>query len=204
MIECDVRRSGDGVLLTQHDPEFRGKSIQNWTCQELQEHKPIPSLEAVLQLVQNRCRLDLELKESGYEDTVLELTKRYLNPDRFIVTSFSDASLQSVRQQDPTILTGLLIPAAIGPEDEEMRAQQFCQRCQQIGVSILAPHWQQLNSALFRWAEVSQILLLPWTVNDLDHGRSLLHSSRVLGVITDIPEKLIACVREFPEKSQLD
>ncbi|NJK62331.1 MAG: glycerophosphodiester phosphodiesterase [Synechococcaceae cyanobacterium SM2_3_1] len=202
MVECDVRRSADGGLLTHHDPDFRGKPIQEWTFAELQDHKPIPSFEAVLQLVQDRCLMDVELKETGYEATVLELTKRYLNPDQFIVTSFQPTSLHAIRGLDPEVRTGLLIPEPSDLGDQWIRARQLCLQCQQLGASILAPHWQHLHPTLFQLAQVSQISLLPWTVNDPDHGRSLLQHSKVLGVITDIPERLIASMRGFSEGVQ--
>ncbi len=204
MIECDVRCSADGILLTHHDPAFRGVPIQNWIFAELQAQKSVPSLESVLQLLQAHCLLDLELKETGYESLLLELTKRYLNPEQFIVTSFLDTSLRKVLLCDPEVSTGLLIPKSVGPRDERVRAQLFCQRCQQMGASILAPHWQHLTPALFQEAHVSQISLLPWTVNDLDHGQDLLKQPNVIGVITDIPERLIAAVRRFSNGLQPD
>lgn len=202
MIECDVRCSADGVLLTHHDPDFRGVPIQDWTFAELQAHKPIPSLEAVLQLVQDRCLVDLELKETGYEASVLELTKRYLHPDRFIVTSFLGPALLSLRQQDPEVHIGLLIPETGDFGEESIKAEELCQACDHLGASILAPHWRQLNPHLFQRAQFSQISLLPWTVNDRDHGRTLLHHPTVLGVITDVPERLIASMRGFSEGVQ--
>src|SRR5712692_9864147 len=76
MIEFDVRRTADHQLVVHHDDTLGEFALATTPLDRLQAEAlargyHIPRLTEVLALARGRVMLDVELKESGYEDAVL-------------------------------------------------------------------------------------------------------------------------------------
>ena len=101
MIELDVRRTKDGVFIVHHSPKINRQSIRKITWSEIsainqQRNFEIPKFEDVLKSLQGKIKLDIELKEVGWEKDIVGLTLKYLSPENFIVTSFNDCSVREI------------------------------------------------------------------------------------------------------------
>src|SRR4029078_4688289 len=92
MIEADVRLHGNTLVLS-HDPAPAAST-------------PV-RLDDLVRLAAGRIALDLELKEAGYEERVLDAVDP--RPPGLILTSFLPEVLARLRELDPAITTGLLI-----------------------------------------------------------------------------------------------
>jgi glycerophosphoryl diester phosphodiesterase len=92
MIELDVRRTRDGVLIVQHDP--------------VEDEPTGPTLAEALGLTSNRIRVDVEVKEPGYADQVVAM----LDPAQHLLTSFHDEVVADAKRRAPALRTGLLVP----------------------------------------------------------------------------------------------
>ena len=90
MVEFDVRRSADGVLVVSHDPL---------------PPTDVPTVEQVVDLCRGRIALDVELKEPGLEDEVL----RAVSGSDFVVTSFLPDVVVTTKQLRPDVRVGLLL-----------------------------------------------------------------------------------------------
>jgi glycerophosphoryl diester phosphodiesterase len=113
IVELDVRRSADGVLVVVHDPT-------ELALPELRRLQPeIPTLDEVLEQLRGRVALEVEIKnapgETGYEPAGTEIVRdviaalrRNAFTDAFI-SSFDPECLQSVEELDPEIPTGLTV-----------------------------------------------------------------------------------------------
>ena len=69
MVEFDVRRTSDNVLIAYHDPAIDGKRICDLTYNRIndiarQEGYRVPTLVEVLDMCKGKIHLDIELKES--------------------------------------------------------------------------------------------------------------------------------------------
>ena len=120
-IELDVRLSKDGVLVVFHDDTLDrvvgcpGRVI-DFTAKELSEmrlcgsEEGIPTLEEVLNLVNGRVPLLLEIKEGASDNTVslavAEALKGYGGP--LLIESFNPLSLSRIKEALPQIPRGLL------------------------------------------------------------------------------------------------
>ena len=78
MIEFDVRRTKDNVLIAFHDESIQGHSTKDLTFEamsQMAKHQgfEIPTVEEVLKRATGKIRLDAELKEEGSEEETLAL-----------------------------------------------------------------------------------------------------------------------------------
>ena len=120
-IELDVRVSSDGELMVFHDETLdrmtaeKGKFIER-TADELKKIKllgtenTIPTFREVLELVDGKIPLLVELKEFGstFEATekTAEILKEYKGP--YIVESFNPLALKRLKEISPEIMRGFL------------------------------------------------------------------------------------------------
>ena len=90
----DLRRTPDGRLVLEHDL--------------LAAYPPsLPLLADLVTMAHGRVRLDIELKEAGYEREVLEALSP-LPPD-LLISSFLPSALAAVRELDRSVETALII-----------------------------------------------------------------------------------------------
>lgn len=130
MIEIDIHLSKDSQLIVCHDQSVdrttTGKGlIRNKTLAELKQlrikdadgkitDQHLPTLEEVLQLVNGRVKLLIEIKRTGniyegIESKLLETLHHYEAIDWCIVQSFNDSVLQNIHAQDTRIRLEKLI-----------------------------------------------------------------------------------------------
>ena len=180
MIEFDVRKTRDQRLIVHHDADFEGVPITALTEVELARAGPRspPSLEAVLALAKGRIAVDVELKESGYVDTVVEQLRRF-GFERCLVTSFLDDVVLAVKRLAPELATGLLVGFS--------SPRLAMRRLLQSRADYLAPHFRLADAGLLRQAEAAGRGCVLWTVNDPRALKRYLLDPRVAGVISDRP-----------------
>ena len=170
-IETDLWRAPDGRLVLTHDPL---------------PHDVPPGLVELGDLVAmaaGRVRLDVELKEPGYERQVLEaLTPR---PQGLLVTSFLPEVVAAVGALDATVRTGLIL----GPWDES--ADRFA-RADDCGAQVLVPHIDLVDDALREAALRRRSRLVVWTVNGRAELARVLADPAIGCVITDVPDIAVA------------
>src|SRR5205085_2669950 len=104
----DVRPLADGPpeVVAQHVYARPHDAVADRAFTELLPRRP--RLEEVVEVCAGRIALDVELKEAGAEDEVLDVLTRTLALDRFVVTSFLVDVVAAVAQRHPDVRTGLL------------------------------------------------------------------------------------------------
>jgi glycerophosphoryl diester phosphodiesterase len=188
MVEIDVRRTSDGVLIAHHDPSVGDEPIGDLSYADVADaigHAPA-TIEGIVRLAAGRTLLDVELKEEGYERDVLDLLDCHVGSNEFIVTSFLEAAVAAAKQHG--IRTGLLCEAPCTPDDMFAAVD----RC---GADVLAPHIDLANEVVLQGAADRSLPVLVWPVNESSAMRRCLVDPRIAGVITDEPDVAVA-VRE--------
>jgi glycerophosphoryl diester phosphodiesterase len=188
MVEFDVRRCADGELVVHHDESIQGKLLAAMPYDEvvhtaLEFGYGVPRLTELLQLINGRIGLDIELKEAGYEERVLRQIFDCFHGSNFLITSFDAAALSAVRNLNAGIRLGLLT--------SDVSAEEAFELFQEAEVDFLAPESTTLADTVFREAERRAIQLLPWTVNDRALVKRCLREESVFGLITDFPEQAL-------------
>jgi glycerophosphoryl diester phosphodiesterase len=199
MIEFDVRRTKDNVFIAFHDEIIQGHLTRDLPYEEMNQIArnqglDIPTVEEVLNWSRGKIRLDVELKEEGYEKEIVELLYRYFEEDQFVITSFNDASLRVIKERYPDIKTGLILGRAIPAYHILTRLQEFfpMKRCNKAKPDFLVAHLKLLRFGFLERARRSHHPVFVWTVNDEETIWKLLHDRRVYAIITDQPDLAVS------------
>jgi glycerophosphoryl diester phosphodiesterase len=188
MIEFDVRRTADGVLVVHHDPVAGGMALAGYRYADFQNaiHPP-PPLRDLMAAAGSDLAFDVELKEAGYEQTVLETVLEFVSPERVVFTSFDDRVVAAVARGSAAVGVGLIVGARPRLRNPlaVLRDLFPFRRLEQCGGDFLVAHRRLLASGLTRRAMRRGVGLVVWGVDDPVAVDRLRHSPDVLGVITD-------------------
>jgi glycerophosphoryl diester phosphodiesterase len=157
--EFDVRQSRDGALVVIHDPRTRHPrmSVSRTPAAALR----LPLLEDVLRTFRTSW-LDIEMKVTGIERQVLDLAHRYLDPARFVITSFRASSVREIKRLSPATPAGWLFKRTL------LTLPRWIASPQRYGLpplDYLCPHHSVLTERLTRLAAGRGLKLITWTVN---------------------------------------
>ena len=199
MIEFDVRRTKDNVFIAFHDEIIQGHLTRDLPYEEISQMARnqgfgIPTVEEVLKCSRGKIKLDVELKEGGYEKEIIELILGYFEEDQFVITSFNDASLRVIKERYPDIKTGLILGRDIPSYHILTRLQEFfpMKRCKKARADFLVAHLKLLRLGFLERARRNHLPVFVWTVNAEETVWKLLHDKRVYAIITDKPELAVS------------
>ena len=186
-IELDVHLTSDGGAVVHHDPMLRDGSktaIATLSLAAVQRRASAPSLDEVLQLVDGRCRVYIEIKASGAVEAVVALVEKRL--DWCAVHSFDHRSVLRTRTLNSRIKTGILLVSYLVDVAGALRAAQA------------TDVWQ--NAELVDRDLVDNVhgaggRVIAWTVNDITRARDLAHLG-VDAICTDVPREMIRGLNE--------
>lgn len=118
-IEFDVRKSRDGVLVVIHDEmvdRTTGGSgrVRDMSFSELERldagaGQRIPSLQQVIDLARGRVRMDIEIKEKGIEEGVVNAIMENGIERQCMVSSFIYGSIKRAKELCPAIITAAIM-----------------------------------------------------------------------------------------------
>ena len=189
MVEFDVRRTADDALIAFHDSAVGRVPVGHMTRAELAERVGYvpPLVDEVLELTAGRIGLDVELKEDGYVDRVVKaVVDRHGAGKDVVITSFHDEVVRQVKSNGHDLQAGLLLGrthvATFFPVTRARRSR----------ADFVALHHLLVARGLLRRAHAAGYASLVWTVNDDRLLRALLDDERVLGVVTDVPDRAVA------------
>jgi glycerophosphoryl diester phosphodiesterase len=209
--ELDVRRTSDRFLVVHHDPDVNGKPIASNTLEVLQSSARdrgylLATLEDVLILCRGKIRLDVELKEEGYEEDVLRSVRSVLADREFVITSFSDLSLRRIKLHFSDVRCGLLLGRADPRRRFLTRWTEFfpVRRALNIGVDFVAPHHSLLRFGFSKRLRANGIPLWVWTIDDPGLIQKFLRDLSVEAIITNAPDVALAERKRMTEKTVFD
>ncbi|MBI4765992.1 MAG: glycerophosphodiester phosphodiesterase [Deltaproteobacteria bacterium] len=194
-IELDVHlcRSGETVVI--HDSRVdrttngQGK-VREMTLGELKDldagnGNPILTLEEVLDFVDRRALIDIELKAKGTAGPVAAMIRQYLEsrgwkPDLFLITSFDHHELKRCHELIPYIPFGPLLAA---------KPLDYARIAQAMEANRIMPFFEFLDENFVQDAHQKGIKVITWTVNRFDDIKEVL-AMGVDGIISNYPDRL--------------
>ena len=194
-IELDVHLTSDEQLICLHDDTLDRTTsgtglVRTFTLIELKAFRidtlhEIPTLQEVLNLIDEKIFLNIELKGENTAKPVSDLIEYYVseknwNYDHFIVSSFDWNALQEIRSLNPNIAIGVLtqtdLALAIGFADF-------------IKAKSVHPYFHLLTNENTELMQQKGFQVFPWTVNELEDLQKI-KSFKVDGIISDFPDRL--------------
>ncbi|QOR34702.1 glycerophosphodiester phosphodiesterase [Clostridium sp. 'deep sea'] len=214
-LEFDVHLSKDNIPVVIHDRTINRTTngsglVAEYTASELQQFDAgswygkkfrgfkIPLLAEVLQLckvVDKQLLLNIELKAGSkmyknIERIVIDMVSEYRLEKQVIISSFDHFALQRVKEINPNIKTGVLYAASwIKP----WRYREV------LNFNALHPAWHTLTPELLKHCHEAGLAVNTYTVNDTKYVDQMI-ALGVDGIITNYPNKLIACRDEIKYK----
>jgi glycerophosphoryl diester phosphodiesterase len=209
--EIDVQETADGEIVVLHDTdllrlagvdrkvwemtygEISQLDVGSWFSDQFAGER-VPTLRQAIQASRGRLKLNIELKPSGHEKTLVESVVQTIKEEKFesdcIVTSLDYESVRRAKQLDPTIRVGYIVFETIG-------------KLGKLDVDIVS-----LNSRLATQAIVASVKkqdkeIHVWTVND-KVAMSELVDIGVDGIITDRPDLLAQVIEVRGGMSQAE
>jgi glycerophosphoryl diester phosphodiesterase len=187
-VELDVRLSADGVLVVHHDPHLPGGNVCDLGFSDMPAYVPrlVEALEACPGAIVN-----IEIKnsplEAGYDphetvalevpEVLARLSAAGTGPRQVVVSSFSPASIQALREVSPDTPSGLLVHPSLD-------ADSGLDVAAGMGCAALHPHHVQVTEALVTRAHGLGLAVVTWTVNEPSELESVM-AAGVDAVITD-------------------
>lgn len=191
MIELDVHLSKDGKLVVIHDYTTKdGKKIEDLTLTQLKKYdvgkgEQIPLLQEVVEAVNQRAVLNIELKAAGTPGPVAQLLKEYItqknaDPKKFLISSFDHFLVKEFQQYAPEI------PTAIIFEGNPLKRAQIAT---DAGAQAAVLQYKWISPEFIKDAHARGIKVYGYTVNDAQTAHTL-QAMGIDGIITNYPDLL--------------
>ena len=150
----------------------------------------IPTLEEVLDTVNRQAVINVELKGPGTALPVVRLLDRYVQErgwryEDFLVSAFDPTQLQTARQLQPQIRTGVLMDK-LPPEPAAF--------AEQLGAWSLHPSKRCVTPALVAEAHRRGLKIFVFTINKPAEIAAMA-ALGADGVFTDFPERVVTFLR---------
>jgi glycerophosphoryl diester phosphodiesterase len=195
MIEIDVFKIKSGEIVVFHDQmidrlsngsgdieTFDLETLKNFTLEG--GHK-IPLLNEVLDLMNHRVPLNIELKGPGTSQGVNNIIKNYMENegwtmDDFFISSFDWQELKEMRRINKDIKIGVLT------EDNPLDAIGMARELNAIAIN---PNYLSLTNENVSEIKKQGFKIFAWTVNDPDQILNIKELG-VDGIFTNYPERV--------------
>ena len=168
-IELDIHATSDGTPVINHDPSLSrtggsNSLIADLSLRELRDTAPaVPTFAEVLEMVGSAVHLDVEVKQPGAEQSVLDVLAQL--PDvRWSISCFDWSVLEQFRALDPECdlwLLGYLL------NDELLGTARH------LGATAAAIDAPAITEDTISQAHDAGLRVMAWTVNDVERASQL-------------------------------
>lgn len=195
MIEIDVYRIASGQLVVFHDDTL-GRlsvyrdSIEHLTIEaldtiRLHDGHAIPTLAQVIDRIQGRVPLNIELKGAGTAAPTYALIQE-LTPQQngqsspYLISSFRWDELEIMRSLDAEL------PIAVLTEDDPLLALDMAHK---LRAQAINPYYKNVDASVVDALHQAGFQVFPWTVNEPEDLEAM-KAAGVDGLFTNFPERL--------------
>ncbi|WP_264560157.1 glycerophosphodiester phosphodiesterase [Flavobacterium sp. N2270] len=194
-IELDVHVCASGELVVFHDFTLDritngSGEIHNFSLEELKKLKvdgvfEIPTLEEVLNLINRKCKVNIELKGHDTAKPALQIIEKYIQEynwkmENFIVSSFQRDELYKVSQLNSNVPLAVLTQASV---------EQAMEWADEFSAKYIHPHFSLLTEDNCKMATEKGFKINTWTVDDVaDIER--IKKYKINGIISDFPDRI--------------
>lgn len=194
-VELDVHKSADGELIVIHDETTNRTTNTQGIVSEsslfdlkklrVDDQHEIPTLQEVLDLIDKKCFVNIELKGADTAEKAVEIIERYIleknwGYEHFILSSFDWNALQEVAFLNYKIRLGILTATDL---DLAYAFAKF------IKAYSIHPYYHLIDAENTLQMQEKGFLVMPWTVNETEDIQKM-YSFNVDGIISDYPDRI--------------
>jgi glycerophosphoryl diester phosphodiesterase len=195
MIELDVYTLKDGHTVVFHDDELGrttngeglliGKTFEEIKKLDAGKGEKVPMLEEVLDLVDKKTQVNIELKGEDTAQPVARIVEKYVQEkgwsyDDFLVSSFNHRELKEFKDLKPEVKIGMLI-SDVSPD--------YSQLAENLGAYSINVNKEFVTRELVNDVHEKGLKVFVWTVNNKDEIRRIKLLG-VDGIFSDYPDRL--------------
>ena len=200
-VEIDVYQCSSGEIMVFHDKKLNRLTkhnglIEETTFEELNnilvaKKYKIPTLEQVLELIDGKILLNIELKGENTAIPTAAILKRYLQSSQFdkkklIVSSKNWKELTLFKNQNTNIPIGVLSHYNIFLDKE---LNDIIKKSRELNAIAIHPKFSILNKKAVDRMHSSGFLVYSWTINKPKDIKRAIQWG-VDGIITDFPDRV--------------
>lgn len=194
-IEIDVHLCASGELVVFHDftlermtngsGEIATQSLSQLQRLLVDDTFKIPTLTEVLDLINAKCLLNIELKGEQTARPTVKLLHQYFKKGTWtythiLISSFQNKELEAVYDLDKTMPLGVLTKASVNA------SIQFAKTIHAVAIH---PNYALLSKNNVKNAQDQGFKVNAWTVNDYE-SIERIKSYGVNAIITDFPDRI--------------
>jgi len=187
-IEIDVYRTKDKELVVLHyeglEKTTNGKGlVWEHTLSDIKKldagkGERVPTLQEVLDTVNGRCDIMVEIKMYGIEKLVMDIINRNKGKNNIMLISFFHDIMKEIKATQPTLKTGVTFMAV---------PVNVTQLAIDANADAILPQYQFLTSTMVEAAHSKNIKVYAWHTEDIKEIRDLIELG-VDGIMTNNPE----------------
>jgi glycerophosphoryl diester phosphodiesterase len=211
MIEFDIRRTADGVIVLFHDRSIktvmgRRKAISKIAFSELAkitaaDGYKLAEFEDVLKLLSPRIPLNIEIKAGGFEAEIVELLQTYPPAFEPTLSSFFPWVVGRLKKINGSLKTALILGRQRINRFNILTRPAIRRLVRTLGISSFHLQKEILSSKVANNLVETGISFFVWTVDDPDDMRRFLKMG-VDGIITNKPDLLYQVCLEVADADE--
>ena len=196
--EFDIRKTADNVLVVYHDGHAGrgGPRLAELGYTELCDRLGyvVPRVDQVMALLAGRLIGHLDLKETGYEESVVALASSVLGPGNFVVTTLEDASVATIKRAFPEVRTALSLGRSLrGVPRRQWAAVRHSElfplpRIRTCGADLVAVNYRIARLGVAGACHRSGVGVMVWTVDQDPLIDQFLRDQRIEVLVTNRPD----------------
>jgi len=174
-IEFDVHETQDGKLIVIHGDDILRRmgielNIGQMTLKELkkiklEEGERIPELKEIIELAKGKVSLLCEIKTRGISGEVLDLLREENVVDSTIIQSFYVDVLLSLRESDPNIKLGWIVPITEEYIPEWDKRKELIQRVIESKFPYIVTRFKNIDVKFVKFAHKHGLQVFAYTIN---------------------------------------
>ncbi|MBU0468188.1 MAG: glycerophosphodiester phosphodiesterase [Candidatus Omnitrophica bacterium] len=186
-VELDVQKTVDDEIVVFHDKRtfdnipIEDISLSRLKQELLKEGIIVPTLDEVLECINGRIGVNMEIKSRMPAGLIIEKIKKYkCDLDKVIVSSFMHDLLLEVKRSEPHIKTGVLLTSRLlDPFDILNKLQS----------RIIIQNYEFIDKDYIDMLHKGNAEIFVWTVNELQDIKNMI-DLKVDGIISDFPDRI--------------
>jgi glycerophosphoryl diester phosphodiesterase len=196
-VEVDVRRTMDGVYVNYHDGSTpSGRNVRELTYSALKDElrTELLTIDEVMQLVDGRVGLHVDLKEEGQELEVVKFVLAGCAKSDAVFTTGGDVAIRRIKERFPTTRAGL----TLGEDLEGAPPWRYVRvrltelfpgvRLRRSKADLAAVHKRLAVISVLDYCSRAHMPAWVWTVDDDEEIARFMHDPRVSVLVTNRPD----------------